>query len=187
MTLLHRTIISAIVTFMPFMALSASDRDLMGLKGPVESVRVDFNSGGLEWSNFYRFSGDGNLTVVDDEPFTVERDVAGRIVKFTLTEEDEDGAPQSIVTEIAYSSDGRVESTTNASLEEEWTDTYTYGSDGNVVRRDYRNPVESESFTYSYTADRDSHGNWLQRTEKSSSVPESIEQKRTITYYSTEK
>ena len=94
---MKRTITLVAVMLVTLVTMSASDRDLMGLKGPVESVRVDFNSGGLEWSNFYRFSGDGNLTVVDDEPFTVERDVAGRIVKFTLTEEDEDGAPQSIV------------------------------------------------------------------------------------------
>ena len=160
-----------------------ADLDLFGLSGKVKSLRIDYNAEGLEWSAFYEFDADGRLTVVDDQAFTTDRDADGRIITFTLTEEDEDGSPQAIVTSVAYTPAGRVAATANTSLEEEWTDTYTYSPDGLVVKRAYNSPDDAETFTYIYDGTRDSAGNWLQRTEQSETAGDAIVQTRTITYW----
>lgn len=160
-----------------------ADLDLFGLSGNVKSLRIDYNVEGLEWSAFYEFDADGRLTVVDDQAFTTDRDADGRITTFTLTEEDEDGSPQAIVTSIAYTPEGRVAVTANTSLEEEWTDTYTYSPDGLVAKRTYNSPDDAETFTYVYDTARDAAGNWLQRTEQSETAGDAIVQTRTITYW----
>lgn len=160
-----------------------ADLDLFGLSGKVKSLRIDYNAEGLEWSAFYEFDADGRLTVVDDQAFTTDRDADGRITTFTLTEEDEDGSPQAIVTSVAYNPSGRVAATANTSLEEEWTDTYTYSPDGLVMKRAYKSPDDAETFTYVYDGSCDSAGNWLQRTEQSETAGDAIVQTRTITYW----
>lgn len=160
-----------------------SDLDMLGLKGSVQNVHIDFDMGGCTWCVDYSFDHKGNLIAVDGLPVVVERDGAARITRCIVSTFDEDGVPFQMVTTYNYDNNRRVTTASRSTDRSNWVETFTYGPDGRLVARSYTSLDGDESYTYVYADAIDALGNWLSRTLQLDDSPELITESRLIEYY----
>ena len=161
----------------------ASDLDMFGLKGPVDSVCIVMNDAGLEWQTEFTFDENGLLIEIDGVEVSCERDVKGRMTSITVEEavEDDEDSYTTINMTIAYTPSGRVSKVTASSGDEVWTQTYSYDADGLLKELIYDSTEDKEVQQYTYLK-FDEYGNWTQRQEKLQSMDRTVTQTRNITY-----
>lgn len=184
MTGLRIIAISALVATV-FAPLHADDRTMFGLKGDIATVTIEnSDDDGIVWSTTVTFDADGLIEEIDGKVPSLERDSSGRLTRVTITEEDEDGQPVDVVTTLTYTLDTppRVATATTTSDEEQWSYTYSYTPDGLTATRTYSSGGDTEKFVYSYNAARDSHDNWVERTETADGAEFPLTQRLTATY-----
>jgi len=164
------------------MAVAADDRVVFGLKGDVASVTLEnSDADGVMWTLTVDFDEQGLIVAVDGEEPQIERDGKGRIIKLITSGEDEEGEAVEVATTVSYNQDGRVATTTTGD-EETWVYTYEYDpATGFASSRVYSCQGDSEKFSYTYSPERDSFGNWTSRIESADGAEEDIIQRMSVT------
>ena len=161
---------------------AASDLDMLGLKGNVRVLHVDYDEGGVQWCADYAFDNDGNLLELGWRPVDLERDAMSRIIRCTVAAADEDGTLFMMTSTYAYDNHRRVTAVTRVTPDARWTESYSYSPDGRVIARTCFFSDGDESLSYSYDSAVDATGNWISRTGRLDGSAESLTESRLIVY-----
>lgn len=174
-------ILNAFFGSMPCFA--ASDLDMMGLKGNVQTLRVNYDEGGCKWCAEYAFDKDGNLAEIGGCPVDVERDTQSRIMRCTVAVNDENGESFLMTSTYTYDNHFHVTSISRVTPDSNWAESYTYSPDGRLLSRTFSYTDGVESLDYVYNSQVDTTGNWLSRTGLLADSQESLNESRLIVYY----
>ena len=175
--------VSFVLLFFMSIVCQANDLQMFCLSGPVDSICIIMDDAGLEWQNEYTFNSDGFLIEIDGEEVDCGRDSAGRITSISLIEaaEDDEESYTAIEISLFYDKYGRVVKAEAVSGDEQWTQSYTYDTNGRLTEQRYNMSGDEEVRIYTYL-EFDQFGNWTKRLERLKSMDQTTRQCRNIVY-----